>query len=214
MDCSLAPAAGEAVSTLVCIVHAPDWRIYITPALVLVSIFVALLALLNTLNVARRKATLDLIEKVESTDHYRTLNATFSRLRRGRGFGHLANPTEAADAADRALVNDYLNHYELVSVGIARGILDETFYKSWMRGPFVRDWNAATDFVQSERWRRDDDGQWRYHPQIFCNYQRMACRWSREARRLDRSSSDPPAGNEFGPGNDPLPKPEHTVDAP
>lgn len=173
--------------------------------MVLLSTIVAVLALINTRRLARRKATLDLIEKVESTDHYRELNRTFSNLRRGRGFAHLSNP-EPEDADDRARVNDYLNHYELVSVGIFQRILDETFYRTWMRAPFVRDWNAAVDFVQRERWRRETDGRWTYNERIFCNYQKMARRWSRDALCPDASYGTPPSDAEHGgPGDDPLP---------
>ncbi len=212
MDCSAVPAAAKAASSIVCLIQPPDWRIYITPALVLISTFVAIAALINTRNVARRKATLDLIEKVESTDHYRALNATFSRLRRGKGFAQLANPGSEADEADRAQVNDYLNHYELVSVGILRGILDEAFYKSWMRGAFIRDWNAAADFVQGERWRDDGQGAWQYHPQIFCAYEGMARRWSSDAITLNRHSGPPPASPQPGPGDDPLPAAEAVLE--
>jgi hypothetical protein len=192
---------------LVCIVPpAADWRTLIAPALVLISTAVAVLALITTKRIARRKATLDLIEKVESTEHYRSLNATFSRLRRGRGFAHLADPLTPQDEADRARVNDYLNHYELVSVGIFQRILDEAFYRTWMRAPFVRDWNAAVDFVQRERWRRGPDGAWTYNARIYCNYQRMARRWSREALNLTADyGGGAPGGAGAGPGDEALP---------
>ena len=205
------PHAARAGSTIVCIIQPPDWRIYITPALVAISTIVAFLALVNTRRLARRKATLDLIEKVESTDHYRDLNSTFSRLRRGVGFAHLSNPSTEADQVDRAKVNDYLNHYELVSVGILQRILDEAFYRTWMRAPFVRDWNAAVDFVQSERWRLATDGTWTYNEKIFCNYQKMARRWSREALNPDNSyGARPSLADAGGPGDDPLPPDDPT----
>lgn len=205
MDCSAAQSVWPLASTLVCIVQPADWRIYITPALVAVSALIALSALVNTRQIARRKATLDLIKKVESTDHYRQLNKTFSRLRRSEGFAHLGNP-RPEDEDDRARVNDYLNHYELVSVGIFQRILDEAFYRTWMRAPFVRDWNAAADFIQRERWRRETDQSWTYNEKIFCNYQRMARRWSRAALDLTAASSGPPTDAESGgPGDDPLP---------
>lgn len=187
------------------VVQPPDYRIYLTPALVLVSTIVAVIALVNTRRLARRKATLDLIEKGESTDHYRELNKTFSGLRRGKGFAHLSKPAPT-DEDDRSRVNDYLNHYELVAVGIFQRILDEKFYRSWMRAPFVRDWNAAVDFVQRERWRRETDGTWTYNEKIFCNYQKMARRWSKEALCPTAAFSSPPSDMDHGgPGDDPLP---------
>jgi Domain of unknown function (DUF4760) len=48
------------------------------------------------------------------------------------------------------LIGDYINHYELVAIGIRSNILDERMYRTWMEGPFVRDFNSAADFIQSE----------------------------------------------------------------
>ena len=75
-----------------------------------------------------------------------------------------------------------------------------------MRAPFVRDWNAAAGFVQRERWRRETDGTWVYNEKIYCNYQKMARRWSRTAFNLTASYGAPPSDADYGgPGDDPLP---------
>ena len=164
--------------------------------------------MLNARRVAREKATLDLIEKVESGEHYRKIVTTFSELRRGRGFAHLSNPTSAEGLEARRCVNDYLNHYELVSIGILSGLLDEGVYRAWMRGPFVRDWNAASEWIQRERWKRLEDGTWEYYGQVFMNYEIMARRWSHEAKALDETTSGPPGDADAGgPSDEPLPAP-------
>ncbi len=76
-----------------------------------------------------------------------------------------------------------------------------------MRGPFVRDWNAAVDWVQRERWKRTEQGKWRYYAQVFCNYEAVACRWSSEGVRLNRLYSGPPSDEEAGgPGDERLPE--------
>ena len=196
----------QSASTVICIVEPFDWRIYITPVLVFASAIIAFVAMLNARRVAREKATLDLIEKVESGDHYRNIVQVFSELKLGGGFAHLSNPVTDADRRTRRCVNDYLNHYELVSIGILKGMLEEGVYRAWMRGPFVRDWNAAADFIQRERWKREDDGTWTYHDQTFMNYQVIACRWSHEARVLTKDSGGPPSDAQAGgPGDEPLP---------
>jgi hypothetical protein len=206
LECSSATGLTQAASTVICIVEQPDWRIYITPALVALSAIIAFIAMLNARRVAKERATLDLIEKVESGDHYRKITKTFSELRRGRGFAHLSNPKLEEDKEARRCVNDYLNHYELVSIGILSGLLDETVYRSWMRGPFVRDWNAASDWVQRERWKRQDDGTWEYYGQVFMNYEIVARKWSHEAKALDETSGGPPPEIEAGgPSDEPLP---------
>lgn len=163
----------------------------------------------NNRRLARERATLDLIEKVESGEHYRTIVHTFTDLRRGKGFSHLHKPQTERDKEERRCVNDYMNHYELVAIGIRAGILDEGFYRDWMRGPVVRDWNAAAEWVQRERWKREPDGSWKYYGKIFINYEILAGAWSNEAIRLDQLHSGPPSDAEAGgPGDEPLPPPK------
>ena len=112
----------------------------------------------------------------------------------------------AADKPFRKKVFEYLNHYEMISIGMRQGILDEKIYRAWMEGAFVRDWNAAADFIQRERWKIDDAGIWSYRASIYQNYQKMACDWSTEARGLTKESSSPPV-TAAGPGDDALPEP-------
>lgn len=170
-----------------------------------IALIAAIVGILTSRKIARDKATLDLIEKRESTDHYRRINRTFSELRKGPGFGHLAGELTPVDAAtdaenqsDRQDVIDYLNHYEMVAIGIERRLLDAATYRAWMQSAFVRDWNAAANWVQRERWRLVD-GAWKYHPSILAAYQRIACRWSKDAIRLTEDWGEKPAGS---PPND------------
>lgn len=183
-----------------------DWHNYITPAVALVSALVALGALLSARALARQKATIDLIEKVESTQHYRDINAAFSAVRRSAdGFAKAAGDTPEAIAL-RKQINDYLNHYELIALGIRRKVLDGAFYRAWMGGAFVRDWNAACDWIEQERWRQQPDGSWSYRKAIFQHYEHVACRWSKEAIRLSRRERQPPIAHvPEALGDEPLP---------
>jgi hypothetical protein len=70
----------------------------------------------------------------------------------------------------------------------------------------VRDWNAAADFIQRERWKVDAAGAWHYRDSIYENYGHIARRWSKETRVLTRETSGPPA-SPARPGDDPLPEP-------
>ena len=170
---------------------------------------VALIALLvgwrTAVWVARQRATIDLIEKRESTDYYRANSRRFSELRRAAGFVHLNDPATVEAQADRRRVIEHLNHYELVSLGIRRGVLSGGFYKRWMGGPFVRDWNAALDWIEGERWKHDPgSGEHRYDPKIYQHFERVARRWSpRDARQPAGSKTPPPRTD--GPGAEPLP---------
>jgi hypothetical protein len=206
LDCSGPDAAHHAIGLLVCVISPPDGRIYITPALVALSAIIAVVGVLTTRSVARGRATIDLIEKRESTEHYRQTALGFSRVRRANAFGPLSNPKTDQDKADRQMVVDYLNHYELISIGILNNILDERIYRTWMRGPFTRDWNAAATWIQRERWKRAEDGRWTYYDSIFANYQRIALRWSPEAILLREAYAGPPSDSQAGgPGDEALP---------
>lgn len=198
--------AANRVGELVCIVSPVGLRVYIAPALIAISAVIAFMAMKTTRAVARQRATLDLIEKRESTGHYRKIAGTFSRIRRAEGFAPLSNPRTEEEKADRLGVVDYLNHYELISIGILNNILDERIYRTWMRGPFTRDWNAAADWIQRERWKRQEDGSWTYYDSSFANYQQVALRWSPDAILLSEGFAGPPSeGEAGGPGDEHLP---------
>ncbi len=75
-----------------------------------------------------------------------------------------------------------------------------------MLGPFVRDWNAAADFVQRERWKWDEEKRkWTYRARLFENYQAVARMWSYEAKNINKNSSPPPEAPS-GPGDEALPE--------
>lgn len=118
---------------------------------------------------------------------------------------HLVDPAPD-DKPMRKAVFDYLNHYEMVSIGLRQDILDERIYRAWMEGAFVRDWNAAAEFIQRERWKVDEDGNWSYRDSIYENYQYVACSWSNEAEALTEQSYAKPS-QAVRPGDDPLPVP-------
>ena len=181
----------------------------LTPLIGLAALALAARNIQNARELARNKATIDLIEKRESTAHYRMINERFSDLRRGKGFTHLNSPTDE-DKSDREAVVDYLNHYELVAIGIQQKLLDTKLYRAWMEGAFVRDWNAAAEWVQRERWKANEDGSWTYRASILQNYQKVALSWSAQAIALD--ATDGPPTTPAGPGDEPLPEPIDLID--
>ena len=185
----------------------------ISPIILAVGVHVATKNIAAAKETARKKATLDMIEKVESVPHYRQMHEAFSYHRKQSSFSRLHDPAETRDREERTKVLDYLNHYELVSIGIASEILDEDFYRNWMRGPFVRDWNAAADFIQRERWKFDDsEDQWIYNAQLFASFQTYAVRWSEEAKNISKDVSVPPATPK-GPGDEAYPDGERASDS-
>ena len=201
--CSTLTILDETTQTVVCVVSSFSYLSLLSPAIIAVSAFIAYLGLKSARDTARKKATLDLIEKVESTPHYRDLQANFRYFAETNEFSRINIPKGEKDRMDRSAVLDYLNHYELVSIGIENKILDEGFYKRWMATAFVRDWNAASDFVQRERWKKDaKTDKWTYFPKQYETYQRVALRFNKKANKLDADYAPPPQEAE-GPGDTP-----------
>ena len=182
--------------------QAPIIVSFVAPA---VAVLALVVAWRTAVWVARQKATIDLIEKSESTAVYRENSQRFSELRRGAGLAQLADPQSDQDRRDRRHVLDHLNHYELVALGIRRGVLSGGFYKRWMGGPFVRDWNAALDLIEVERWKRAPGAEERYDPKTYQNFERIARRWSpRGAHRPAGAKAGAPLSL-AGPGAELLP---------
>lgn len=129
---------------------------WVQPLVVLAGILISFGAATYTIatnrKIARQKATMDLIEGSESKDHYQRLYRTYRQYRSDPAFRKLVD--DAADDAaktQRQLCFDFLNHYELVAIGIRRGILEEEFYRMWMEYTLVRDWRAGQDLVKAAR---------------------------------------------------------------
>ncbi len=94
VQCSETPAFEAAQAVIVCVASSFSWVSLLTPLIVLISIGVAFLGVRSARASARQRATLDMIEKVESAPHYRSLHAVFSYHRRQDSFSRLHNPTE------------------------------------------------------------------------------------------------------------------------
>ena len=206
MDCSNAVTISEATQALtVCVASSFSWLSLLTPAVIFLSFCAATAGVLTARSIARQRATLDMIEKVESSLYYQNLQSTFSIIRRKGQFANLLNPKRKPRTTQRQQVLDFLNHYELVSIGILRNTLDPDIYRDWMLGAYLRDWNAASDFIQRERWKwNSESNEWEYRAKVFENYQTLACRWSADAIQLTKDYSSPPT-KPTGPGDEHLP---------
>jgi len=123
----------------------------------------------------RKQATLRLIQDSEEKEYYRSIQKAF--------FDFFPEDNPPDDATVAALVNakkgdplydkqpdvdSYLNHYELIAVGIENQILDEGFYNRWMRYSYVLVWERAMRYIilsQAE------------NPRSFIALQVLAIRW-------------------------------------
>lgn len=174
------PEAAAATVEVV-VAASPYW--WITPLVVFLSAIVAgclsYQSIRTNRDIARRRATLDLIEKSESTPYYQEMVACFSELRKaGDKFRQIENPTNSEIKKQRAKIISYLNHYELIAIGCANGILDEVTYKTYMRSVVVRDWEAAEPFIDFMRRPESADITSADHAKsIYANFEALAKKW-------------------------------------
>lgn len=135
--------------------------------------------------IARFRATLDMIERSESQDHYKNLSAAFREFRRGSSdVEKILRPVTPEDKEIRSNILDFLNHYELIAVGFHTDVLDRAFYAEFMRGTVVRDWRASRLLIGEMR--KPDDSVNPTPNKIFEHFETLAKEWEWEIAHEDR----------------------------
>ena len=211
MDCSQAIELTDATPPLVvCVTSDSIW--WLTPVIFTISLCVAIFGVITARAVARQRATLDLIEKTETSEVYNDIKATFLYYSRTEKLHELHDPQEGPDKDARDKVMTFLNHYELVSIGIRNNILDRKFYMEWMRGPMVDDWNRAADFIQRERWKWSKSrAEWIYYDSTFCAFAKLAREMSPKDAKKIGPHLPKPAHGPAGIGDERLPSPPEDI---
>lgn len=135
---------------------------------------VALVAFGYTRRVNRRRATLDMVLKTFMDDAGRERYAKFKKLMERHkdrsdelDILKLASP-DSPVTAERETLRAQINEYELIALGIRRGLFDEKIYKLWFQNQFVRDYESLAQFIAVVREKR---------PSVFCEYVWLYTRW-------------------------------------
>jgi uncharacterized protein DUF4760 len=157
--------------------------LYITPALItsgaiLTSALLATIAAKVGINhqraIARKRAVLDLILRCDESD-FQELVEDYCKIRDGaHGLERYAAPSEELSPGDLesvSVIDRYLNHYEIVSVGISQDILDKETYELWMRSAFVNDWDSAREYIVKVRKQSPRNAK------NFTEYEALAIEW-------------------------------------
>lgn len=140
----------------------------------IISAFVALTVLRYTRASNRRRATLDMVMKTLLDDSAQKRYYEFKTiLRKDQDtddcfkIASLAEPQQAA-SSERETMLQQLNIYELTSLGIRRGVFDESFYKMWFHNQFMKDYESSLEFIKSAQDRK---------PSIYCEYTALYGKW-------------------------------------
>lgn len=140
----------------------------------LVGGLIALWSINNQNRIARMRATLDVILKSESDTYYQNIYSTFtSEHTRPEGLAALKDAHSDNEKRSRRDVDDFLNHYELIAIAIKQQILDEDFYKEWMKSVYIRHYRYAEKYINSFAKEKNKN-------LTFINFRELAEKWDNE----------------------------------
>jgi hypothetical protein len=139
---------------------------------------IAIWALFSQRIIARRQCTLEHIAGLEADGD----------LIRGRLRFHELVRTDIASwaAANKEQSPEFqaittrLNEFELISIGIQRGIIDFELYRRWYKAGTVRAWRDAEPFVKALRARLNNDA-------IYHEFHQMVLWFEKNERPPNRS---------------------------
>lgn len=104
--------------------------------------------------IARKRATLDLILRCDETDFQKLIDEYCELRGDPAGLARYAKKSQDLSPEDLksvAIIDRYLNYYEIVAVGIKQDILDKETYGLWMKAGLVNDWNYARIYIADVR---------------------------------------------------------------
>lgn len=157
----------------------------ISATAIVLSSIVALSVFLYTRHANRRRATLDMVMKTFLDDIGQKKYSEFkSLLRRYHEpdnclkIENLIDPSNE-NREDRDLVLFQLNSYELISLGIRRGIFDESFYKMWFHSQFMKDFDHLQHFIVAAQARKSSN---------YCEFSSLQAKWKRNGHPVSSPS--------------------------
>jgi hypothetical protein len=153
------------------IINDSQW--WVTPLAIILSAaiaaFTAWRAVRHQREIARMRATLDVILESESNAYYQKIYASFaSESKRSGGLVALVNAESDAERKSRRDLHDFLNHYELIAIAIKNKILDERFYKDWMKSTYIKHYDECSDYIMEIR---------KSAPLSYVEFESLANKW-------------------------------------
>lgn len=114
-----------------------------------VAAVIAIWGILSQRSITARAATLEFIRQSESDHDLIKARAEFARLAlEDDGLGKWASKPTSDEFKHIRMT---LNEYEMVAIGIQRGIYEDAIYRRWHRSGVLSAWKAAAPFVFARR---------------------------------------------------------------
>lgn len=125
----------------------------------------------------RRRATLDMVMKTlmdaSAQDRAKAFKEVLKRAHDPNDpftLESLINLSSAESAERRDLLHQ-LNVYELMALGIRRGVFDEAFYKRWYHNQFTSDYEGCQTFIRDLQESKST---------IFCECSELYQKWIKD----------------------------------
>lgn len=136
---------------------------------------VALVAMFYHNAISSRRSALDFISQYELHDsEWADTVRTVKWLLRNGSWTSLTAPSKPLSSDEfklLSLIFEWLNHKELVAIGIRQRALNKRMYRLWMREKYVRDWHEAEHLVDDLRNVMRDRT-------LYIEFEKRAKRWS------------------------------------
>lgn len=131
---------------------------------------------------ARKKATIDLIAQRAWDQDYLKNRKAFIALRDDTKVGLETWADKSQDASGQQReINNALNDYEIVAIGIKQKMLDEGFYRDWYETQFIKDYERTIGYINclNDPKNTPHGKKGRYYIEM----QRLANKWQSNPRK-------------------------------
>ena len=117
------------------------------------AVAIAIWGVISARTIARSQTTFDHLAKLEAEEPQVSPRKAFNLLTSGdRSIISFAEEDQEGSESTDAILS-YLNQFELISIGIQRGIIDPELYRRWNRTNVIITWENAQAFVMALRKR-------------------------------------------------------------
>lgn len=147
-----------------------DYGLWVRSGAIVLSFIGVIVTIVWNQSIARKRATLDIVLNEESDPNQLALRTDFVKMRDAGNLSKYADPKHGKENETNAL-RGILNRYELVAIGIRKGIIHERSYKDWCRRTYVQDWIECKGFVTQLRKNRGSSV-------YFCEFEKLAKKWA------------------------------------
>lgn len=140
----------------------------------------------NDRKISRREKTIEMVLETffgaDAPETYEKFKDFFKRIEAaGERIEDYADNGPKANKADTDILIKQINRYELISLGIRKGVFDEGFFHLWFYSQFMRDYGKLLPYIKKTQGEEANDAFW-------CEFQTLAQRWSKNVHPVKHPS--------------------------